>query len=305
MIRAREHDLEARSPTRSELATLCSIVEARTGLTISEAKQTLVGVRLAPRLRDLKLDSLDAYCRLLERSDAELTHIVDLITTHETSFFRQPHHFAFLENQLVPKWRDDAHRGKRPHEVRVWSAACSTGEEPYSIAMALRSGLPARGGWSVHVLATDISEAALGRARAGIFSEERARRVPDPYRKAYLRAGARSQPSMVKADPEITAILRFQRINLLDGVYPVARDYDLIFCRNVLIYMRPEAQKRVVQRLFGNLAKGGHLFLGQAEGLLGMPGVKRVAPTIYQASPGAVSVASERPPAIARDGGRR
>ncbi len=288
-------------PSTAQLATLCTLLEARTGLTISDAKRTLVGARLAPRLRALALPSLDAYCRVLERSDAELAHLIDLVTTHETSFFRQPHHFAFLEGQLVPHWRDEARRRVRPHQVRVWSAGCSTGEEPYSIAMALYRGLPSAEGWTVQVLATDISEPALARARAGVFTEERSRGLPETYRSAYLRPcagppGSSGSPCTRKVDPDVARLLTFQRINLLDEVYPAPRDFDVVFCRNVLIYMRPDAQRRVVGRLFAHLADGGHLLLGQAEALLGVSGVRRVAPTIYRALPSGAP--SHRPAAL-------
>lgn len=269
-------------PLDADMGDLCAILEARTGMIVSEAKRRVVAVRIAARLRELGVPSVGAYCKLIEQRDAELLHAIHLIATHETSFFRHTHHFVFLEHDLVPRWRDEAARGLRPHEVRVWSAACSTGEEPYSIAMVLRRGLPSRAGWTAEVLATDISEDALRHARRATFSRDRAWQIPDDYRRAFAREDHEGGRAVARIDPEVARIVRFERVNLVDEIYPVASDYDLVFCRNVLIYFRPEVRDAVVERLVDHIAPGGFLVLGQAEGLLGAPRLRRVAPTVYQ-----------------------
>jgi chemotaxis protein methyltransferase CheR len=284
-------------PSGSDIGELCAIVEERTGVTVSEAKRGVVAVRLAARLRQLRVPSIDAYCRLVERGDTELHHVIDLVTTRETSFFRHSHHFAYLENHLLPQWRSEAASGLRPHEVRAWSAGCSTGEEPYSIAMVLRGGLPAMAGWSAQVLATDISDAALDAAKSAMFARDRGWQIPDDYRRLYTREQTIGGRPVLRVDGEITRTVRFERVNLLDEIYPAPRDFDLVFCRNVLIYFRPEERQAVVDRLVDHLAPGGHLILGQAEGLLGATRLRRVAPTVYRlGSPTHASTVPARPP---------
>jgi chemotaxis protein methyltransferase CheR len=279
-------------PNDIDLDALCALVERRTRMTVSETKRGVVAVRVATRLRELRLPSIDAYCRLLERDSGELLYVIDLITTHETSFFRHTHHFSFLETELLPQWRSDAARARRPHEVRVWSAGCSTGEEPYSIAMVVAGGLTPAAGWSVDVLATDISEAALASARNATFAIDRGWQIPDEYRRLFTRETSRGARPMLQVRPEIARTVRFERVNLLDEIYPVGRDFDLVFCRNVLIYFRPEIRRAVVDRLVDHLAPDGYLILGQAEGLLGASRLRRVAPTVYRVG----SALSSMPP---------
>jgi chemotaxis protein methyltransferase CheR len=217
--------------------------------------------------------------------------VIDLVTTHETSFFRHAHHFAFLEGQLLPQWRKEAAHGRRPHEIRIWSAGCSTGEEPYSIAMVVAGGLAPVAGWSVNVLATDISEPVLASARGASFPPDRAWQIPDHYRRLFTRETSREGRPRLHVRPEIAGTVRFERLNLLDEIYPVGRDFDLVFCRNVLIYFRPEIRRAVVDRLVDHLAPDGYLILGQAEGLLGASRLRRVAPTVYRVgSPALASI---------------
>ena len=202
MIRRRSSaDAAILTAPSEDVSELCTLVERRTGMTVSETKRGVVAVRLAARLRELGLPSMDAYCRVVERSDAELLHVIDLITTHETSFFRHAHHFAFLESHLVPQWRSEAAHARRPHEVRVWSAGCASGEEPYSIAMVLVSGLSAAAGWRVEVLGTDISEAALAAARGATFAVDRASQIPDDYRSTLHPRNERHEPRQAPGAP--------------------------------------------------------------------------------------------------------
>jgi chemotaxis protein methyltransferase CheR len=269
-------------PCGADIDELCAIVERRTGLTVSEAKRDVVAVRLSARLRELRVPSLDAYCRLVEQGDGELLYVIDLVTTHETSFFRHPHHFAFLEHDVLPQWRTDAACGRRPHEARVWSAGCSTGEEPYSIAMVLHAGLSPSLGWNLEVLGTDISEAALDTARRATFTEGRAAPIPGDHRRLFMREVRGAAQPAFRVDRSVASTVRFERLNLLDDFYPVGRNYDVVFCRNVLIYLRPEERRMVVDRLVDHLAPDGYVVLGQAEGLLGVPRLRRVAPTVYR-----------------------
>ncbi|HEX9189478.1 MAG TPA: protein-glutamate O-methyltransferase CheR, partial [Vicinamibacteria bacterium] len=169
--------------------------------------------------------------------------------------------------------------GRRPRRVRVWSAACSTGEEPYSIAMTLLAGLP---GWSVEVVATDLSTKVLARAQAALWPVERAKQIPRTYLEAYMLKGFGSQAGLMKAGEALRGVVRFGRVNLAGEPWPEG-PFDLVFCRNVLIYFDRTNKTRVVERLLDRLAPEGFLFLGHAESLTGFTeGARTVIATIYQ-----------------------
>jgi chemotaxis protein methyltransferase CheR len=169
-----------------------------------------------------------------------------------------------------------------PRRIRAWSAACSTGEEPYSLAMTLLAHFPPSSGWTLEILASDLSTRALGQARAGLWSIDKAREIPERHLKAFMLRGRGPQEGVMKAGPEIRSLLRFQRVNLNQDRYPVAGPFDLVFCRNVLIYFDVASKARVVHRLLDQLAPCGYLFLGHAESLTGLSGrVRSVGPTVY------------------------
>ncbi|HYB72678.1 MAG TPA: protein-glutamate O-methyltransferase CheR, partial [Candidatus Sulfotelmatobacter sp.] len=199
-----------------------------------------------------------------------------------THFFREPQHFDFLQHQVIPEWVAQAAPGQRSRRVRVWSAACSTGEEPYSLAMTLLDQLPPSAGWEIEILATDLSTRALDQARAALWPVEKAGEIPPQYLKRYMLRGARTQEGKMKAGPAIRSLIRFQRLNLSADHYPVTGPFDLIFCRNVLIYFDPDLRGRVIRRLLHHLEPTGYLFLGHAETLNGVSEqVRNVLPTVY------------------------
>jgi chemotaxis protein methyltransferase CheR len=208
--------------------------------------------------------------------------MLDAICTNETHFFREPRHFEFLCDRVFPAWREAAEAGRRPRRARVWSAACSTGEEPYTLAMTLLASLP---GWDVEILATDLSTKVLARAEAAIWPLEKAREIPEPYLKAYMLKGYGSQEGLMKAAPELRALVRFARLNLTHES-PGLGQFDLVFCRNVLIYFDKETKGKVVNRLLDRLLPDGFLFLGHAESLGGFTTrAKAVLPTVYALAP--------------------
>ena len=192
--------------------------------------------------------------------------MLDAICTNETHFFREPRHWEFLAERVFPAWRDEADAGRRPRRVRVWSAACSTGEEPYSLAMSLLTAFPA--GWALEVLATDLSTKILERAAAGVWPLAKAKEIPEPYLKAFMLKGFGAQEGLMRAGPEIRALVRFDRVNLIGDDWPPGPPFDLVFCRNVLIYF-DRHRRAVVDRLLDRLAPRGYLFLGHAESLGG------------------------------------
>jgi chemotaxis protein methyltransferase CheR len=266
-----------------EFALFQGLIHREAGIYLSEAKKALVVGRLARRLRELGLDSFGAYYRRLMTGDPEeRVRMLDSICTNETHFFREPRLFVFVAQLVLPVWAARAAAGGMPKRIRVWSAACSTGEEPYSLAMTLLARLPPSSGWSIEILASDLSTRALDQARAGLWRIDKAKEIPERYLKAFMLRGKGPQEGVMKAGPEIRSLLRFQRVNLNEDRYPVPGPFDLVFCRNVLIYFDVASKAHVVDRLLDQLAPGGLLFLGHAESLTGLTdGGRSVGPTVY------------------------
>ena len=263
-----------------------ALVHRESGIWLSAAKRALLVGRLARRLRAREVGSFKEYYDLVEVDVVERTHMLDCITTNETHFFREPRHFAFLDQIVFPSWRAEAERGARARRVRVWSCACSTGEEPFSLAMTLLRAFPPGSGWDLEILASDLSTAVLARARTATWALERSAELTTGDLRAFMLKGTGPQEGFMRAGPELRALVRFARLNLNDASYPGLGRFDLLFCRNVLMYFDPRVKEQVVGRLLGHLAPGGHLFIGHAESLSGtsLP-LRCVVPTIYQAEP--------------------
>jgi chemotaxis protein methyltransferase CheR len=274
--------------TDREFKLFQSLIHKEAGIYLSEVKKALLVGRLSRRIRELGLDSFEAYYRHVVEgpNPTERVELINNICTHETQFFREPRQFEFLEQTLAPQWRAEAEAGTRPKQIRAWSAACSSGEEPVSMAMSLLYHFPASAGWSVEVLATDISTRVLDKARAATWPIERAGQIPPAYLKRFMLRGTGEQQTKMKAGPEIRSVVRFQQLNLQADSYAVGDGFDLIFCRNVLIYFNAASKEHVVSRLVGRLAENGLLFLGHAESLTGMRDQPRaVIPTVYSRTP--------------------
>ena len=270
-----------------EFAAFRDLVRRESGIYLSDAKRALLVGRLARRLRELALPSFGAYYELVaERHDAnEREQMLNCICTNETAFFREPRHFEFLEETVFPSWIAAAAEGRRSRRIRIWSAACSTGEEPYSLAMSCLTHFPPGSGWDVEILATDISTRALERARAAVWPIDRAAFIPDAYLKAFMLRGVGDQEGVMKAGQQIRDVVEFRQLNLIEDSFPVTGRFDLVFCRNVLIYFDAEGKATVVRHLLEHLARHGYLFLGHAETLNGIANRPRcVIPTVY-ASP--------------------
>lgn len=274
--------------TDREFELFQKLIFAEAGIFLSPVKKALLSGRLTRRLRELGLRRFgEYYHRVVEdASGVELTLLLDAISTNETQFFREPRQFEYLEQYIFPAWEQSAEAGLRSRGLRLWSAACSTGEEPYSLSMSLLARFPPEAGWSVDILASDISTRVLERAGAGIWPIARSAQIPVHLLKRYMLRGTGANEERMKAGTDVRQPLRFERINLNDESYPVAGNLDAIFCRNVLIYFNQESRQRTIRRLLDLLAPGGYLFLGHAESLNGMSDRARaVAPAIYQLSP--------------------
>jgi chemotaxis protein methyltransferase CheR len=259
------------------------LVYRECGIFLGPHKKQLLMSRLASRLRELGIDTFGDYFRRASGTDGEeRRRMIESLCTHETSFFREPRQFEFLEKQVIPAWTAAAAARRRARRVRVWSAGCSTGEEPFSIAMLLASHLPCTAGWSCEVLATDLSLRALGKAAEATWPVRRAAEIPAPLLKRFMLKGVRSQEGTMRATADLRSLVRFQALNLNDPVYPFEDRFDLIFCRNVLIYFDAASRDRVTERLLRHLEPGGHLFLGHSESLLGRNDrVRSALPSVY------------------------
>ena len=270
--------------SRDEFARFAAWVDSAAGIHLPERKVSLLLRRLGRRLRELELSSYGDYLDLVRADPAERTLALDLISTNETSFFREPKQFELLERSVLPQWRREAEEGRRETRIRAWCAACSSGEEPYSLAMLLLDQFGDDPRWRLDILASDLSNRVLARAHAGIFSASRvAGRIAAPRLQRYFLRGRNANAGNLKVAPEVSALVRLQSINLVADSYPVARGLDLIFCRNVLIYFRPERRRAVVERLFALLRPGGLLLLGHAENVAGLGiGARALIPTVYE-----------------------
>lgn len=237
------------------------------GINLSPTKRALVCSRLAKRLRELRIGSFAEYYAYLMSEgtgSAECQAMINCITTNKTNFFRESHHFDYLREQFLPRLSDRARAG-HPRRLRIWSAGCSTGEEPYTIAMSLLQYFgPQIASWDIRVLASDIDTEVLGRARAGAYSLTQLEDVPSRLRQQYFQQG---DGDCWQAGPELKRLITFRQINLIKSPWPLQAKFDLIFCRNVLIYFDRETQIRIVSRMAEFLGDDGMLFLGHSENI--------------------------------------
>jgi chemotaxis protein methyltransferase CheR len=275
---------EIKPITNREFSMLQELIHGTSGINLTPSKKSLLVSRLSIRLRELGIHSFAAYYQLLLEDDSgeEQIKLIDRITTNETSFFREPRQFEYLEKTLIPRWQKEAIDGERSKRIQIWSAGCSTGEEPYSIAMLLLKHFPPGGSWRVEIFATDISEKILERAEEGLWAVDKSSEIPEDLAKRFMLKGRGAQEGKMKAGSEIKSVIRFRKLNLNDRNYPVKGPFDLIFCRNVLIYFDQKSSLRVVHSLLDHLAPSGHLLLGHAESLLGRTNrVRSTIPTVY------------------------
>ena len=257
------------------------IINEVAGISLADGKRELVYSRLSRRLRQRGLRRFEDYCDLLETQDdtAELGEFVNALTTNLTSFFREPHHFEFLARELLPALIRE--RGFGTRRIRVWSAGCSTGEEPYSIAMVLRETLPATG-WDVKILATDLDSNVLATAGQGVYELSRVKDLPEARLRRWFQKGRGAQTGWVRVAPALRELITFRRLNLMDD-WPMRGAFDIVFCRNVVIYFDKPTQRVLFERFADQLVEQGHLFVGHSESLFKV--TERFVPlgkTIYQ-----------------------
>ena len=256
----------------AEFAQFRDLIYQIAGISLSDAKKQLVSTRLAKRLQVLTLNTYGAYYRVLMKDSAELQVAVDLLTTNETYFFREPKHFDFLRDVALPELR-----GSGP--LRIWSGACSTGEEPYTLAMVLADNLAGRP-WEI--VASDISSRVLDKARLGRYPLDGTRGIPEALLNKYCLKGVGANHGCFMVDPALAAKINFQSINL-NNPLPKLGMFDVIFLRNVMIYFDNDTKVQVVKRLVSHLKPGGYFLVSHSESLNGITDQLRlVKPSIYR-----------------------
>lgn len=240
------------------------LVSDKTGIVLSDAKRVMVYSRLSKRLRLLSVPNFSTYCQLIkDDSGDEFVNFVNAITTNLTSFFREKHHFDHMVNQLIPLWLKTRHVEKR---IRIWSAGCSTGEEPYTIAITLLEHFPDIHNWDVKILATDLDTNVVAKAKSGIYDSARIEGLPDKLIRKWFKKGKSEQSELVKVHPDVQEFITFKQLNLLED-WPFKGGFDVVFCRNVVIYFNKDTQRVLADRYANMLKDDGTLFLGHSESL--------------------------------------
>lgn len=239
------------------------------GVNLTDAKRNLVVSRLSRRLRELKLDSFGSYLSYLEGNAQELEILFNRITTGVTKFFRENHHFEFLVEEFLPGYEENLKKTGGEFQFRGWSAGCSTGEEPYTLAMVLHHYLSTRKKrGSIEILASDINTEVLQKARRGIYKKKEVLDIPYDFLKRYFQLGTGQNEGLLKVKNEISDLISFRQVNLTaTHQFPLAKPLTVIFCRNVFIYFNRETQTRLLDAFHQHLIPGGILFLGHSESI--------------------------------------
>jgi len=266
-----------------DYARLCDLIYRQAGIHLGGGKQTMLEARIKRRLKALDLTSYSDYCDYLfghQGLKEEITHLIDVVTTNKTDFFREPRHFSFLVDKALPELTSQS-AGGRP--LLVWSAGCSTGEEPYTLAIVLSEYALTHSGFRFRILATDISTTVLAKAEMGVYSNDVVGPVSTPLQRKYFMRGRDPGSKRMRVVPELRRLVEFSRLNFMDSDYGLNEKADAIFCRNVIIYFDRPTQERILQKLCHCLLPGGYMFVGHAEALhdMNLP-LAPVAPALYR-----------------------
>ena len=247
-----------------EFKFISDLVGERTGIVLSSAKRQMVYGRLSRRLRQLNMTKFSDYCDMLTSGhEEELIEFTNAITTNLTAFFRENHHFEHLKTTVLPEIIKNNANTKR---IRIWSAGCSSGEEPYSIAMCVREALPKSSGWDIKILATDLDSNMVQRGHDGIYTSERVEGLTPARMKRWVKKGKGENADKVRMSEELRELITFKELNLMEG-WPIKGPFDFMFCRNVVIYFNKDTQRILFDRYADLLAPKAHLFIGHSESL--------------------------------------
>jgi chemotaxis protein methyltransferase CheR len=271
--------------SNSDFERLRDLIYSESGINLSSDKKTMMEIRIKRRLQNLGIRTFAEYCKNLftqQGKDQELVQLIDVITTNKTDFFRESAHFDYLVSKALP---DLAARKGANRKSLIWSAGCSTGEEPYTLAMVLSEYSEDLPGFGFRVLATDICTAVLNKAALGIFKSELLAPVPQNLRKKYFMRSRDPQSDLLRVVPEVRALIEFRRVNFMESDFGIGELPEIIFCRNVIIYFDRPTQVRLLEKLTRHLAPGGYFFAGHSESLQGMDlPLVPVAPAVYRKS---------------------
>ena len=265
--------------TDTEYEDICSLVYKNTGIILNEGKRKLAYSRFSRRLKALKLQTFSEYCEIIRAGDKnEMTHFTNAITTNLTSFFRESHHFDRLVNEVMPVLL------KKPsRRIRIWSAGCSTGEEPYSIAISVLKKYPNISNWDFKILATDLDSKVLETAAKGLYKAQGLNTLEDPdIARTWFKRGLISGVEYAQVSPQVRELIRFKQLNLMNHPWPMNGTFDVIFCRNVVIYFDQATQKTLFSHFSELQNIGDYLFIGHSETLKGFQtDYKNTGRTVY------------------------
>ena len=271
--------------SRADFDRLRALIYNESGINLGQDKKSMMEIRLKRRLRSLGIPSFGEYCDRVfapAGKEDELVHLIDVITTNKTDFFREAGHFDYLVAKALP---DLAARRGATRKSLVWSAGCSTGEEPYTLAMFLSEYSEGCPGFRFRVLATDICTGVLAKAATGIFKSASLGPVPQDLRRKYFMRSRDPESDLLRVVPELRALIEFRRVNFMEADFGLAESPEIIFCRNVIIYFDRPTQVRLLEKLTRQLAPDGYFFAGHSESLQGMDlPLVPVAPSVYRKS---------------------
>lgn len=256
------------------------LVKSITGIVLSDGKQDMVYGRLSRRLRKLGIPDVKSYLQLVKKKNSdELINFVNALTTNLTSFFREPHHFEYLKSDVFPTLLQSNAATKK---IRIWSAGCSTGEEPYSIAMTTLDFFSSHPGWDVKIIATDLDSNVVDTGKQGVYPLSRIEGVSSNHKKRWIKRGKGDKSDLIKMSDELQNMITFKQLNLLE-TWPFSGPLDIIFCRNVVIYFDKDTQKILFDRYADLLNSDAHLFIGHSENMFNVcHRFKTLGNTIYQ-----------------------
>ena len=266
--------------TDTDFANFRKLIYDKCGINLHNGKRELLKTRLAKILRHSKFTSVKAYYRYLteKATDQEIIPLLDTISTNLTSFFREPSHFEFLSDTVFP----ELIKRKGNNKLNVWCAACSSGEEAYSIAITLLESVQGTQLWDVNVLATDISTRMLNTAKQGIYDKDNIGNIPYELQRVYFKKGIRKWQGFYRVKPKLQSIIHFKRFNLMEP-FPFKQNLDVIFLRNVMIYFDKPTQEKLVNKCYEHIEKDGYFFIGHSESLTGFNHkFKYIKPSVYR-----------------------
>jgi len=267
--------------TDTEFKKLSAFIQTNYGIKMPHEKKVMLQSRLQKRLRTLEMNSYGEYIDYVfgKTGHQEIIMMMDVVSTNKTDFFREPAHFVYLTEKVLPEY----YNNNKSKLFKVWSAGCSSGEEPYTLAMVLSEFASRNPGFDYMIFGTDLSTHVLQKAKAAIYEDKRVEVVPTEYKRKYLLKSKDTNKHLVRIVPELRRRIKLKRLNFMDNDYAVNETFDVIFCRNVLIYFDRQNQENVINKLCRNLHPDGHFFLGHSESIAGINvPLKHIQPTVYR-----------------------